>query len=256
MILFNTRGQSLTIWVVIAIALVGAMILFFSIENGPSISGGQDKEFSPGRFVDNCANRAVEETVDEMLPHGGFLDDSNAINYNGINVSYLCLNKGNYEPCISQHPVYVNDLKKEIIRNVEGKIQGCFDNLRKEVEARNGNLELGVMELNVDFATNRIFLTIDRITVIEKQDNTERFEEFKIEIVNPLYNFARIAMIISNEEAKRCYFEYVGYNVLHPETDIEKTTLDDGTRIYSIKQRQTDKEMQIAIRGCVIPAGF
>jgi hypothetical protein len=256
MIYLDKKGQSITVWVIIAIALVGAMALFFTIEVRPTITGGQDKDFNPGRFIDNCAENAVQESVDLMLPHGGFIEDKNSISYNNINVSYLCRNKGNYEPCISQRPVYINDLKKEIIRNSEEKIENCFENLRKEVEKRNGKVDLGEMTLVVNFAIDRIFLMIDRLIVIEKQGQTERFEEYKVEIVNPLYNLARIAMDVSNQEAKYCYFEYVGYNALHPETDIRKTTLDDGTRIYSIKERNSDKDLNIAIRGCVVPAGI
>ncbi|MAG38338.1 hypothetical protein CMI45_03055 [Candidatus Pacearchaeota archaeon] len=251
------RGQAITIWVIIAIALIGSMILFFSIERpGVEIDIGEGNEFFPSRFIEKCARDAVNDAVDLMLPHGGFVDDKNSIMYNGINISYLCLNKGNYGPCVSQHPSLLNDLKEEVIRNSEERIGVCFDLLKEEVESRWGTITIGEMNNEIDFAFNRIFLTINRKIVIEKQGNTERFDKFDIEIINSLYDLALIGNEISSEEAKYCYFEYVGYNVLHQRFDIEKTTVNEGTKIYSIKDKETEKEMNLAIRGCAIPAGL
>jgi len=252
----NKRGQSLTIWIILALALVAAMALFFTIEIGPEISIGSDKELDAKRVVQLCVEDTIQETIENMIPHGGFIEDSNSIEYNRINISYLCLNKGNYLPCISQHPNYINDLKKEIIENSEDKIEQCFQNMKTEAEKRNFDVVLGEMNIDIGFAINRIFVSIDREIKISKKENAETFDEFKFEIVNPLYNLALIASEISNEEAKNCYFEYVGYNILNKQTDIRKTTLDEGTKIYSIKDKKSGKEMNIAIRGCAIPAGI
>ena len=252
----NKRAQSITIWVILALALVAAMALFFTIEIGPEISIGSDKEFDAKRVVQTCIEDTIQETIERMIPHGGFIDDSNSIEYNRINISYLCLNKGNYLPCISQHPTYINDLKKEISENSEDKIEKCFQNMKIEAEKRNFDVVLGEMKIDIGFAINRVFVDIEREVKISKQENAETFNEFKFEIINPLYNLALIASEISNEEAKTCYFEYVGYNILNKETDIRKTTLDEGTKIYSIKDKKSEKEMNIAIRGCAIPAGI
>ena len=63
-------------------------------------------------------------------------------------------------------------------------------------------------------------------------------------------------MEISNQEAKYCYFEYVGYMLLYPKMDIEKFAMSDSTKIYTLKDKKSDKEMNIAIRSCAIPPGI
>ncbi|HLC52957.1 MAG TPA: hypothetical protein VJK03_00280, partial [Candidatus Nanoarchaeia archaeon] len=64
-----------------------------------------------------------------------------------------------------------------------------------------------------------------------------------------------VAIEISSQEAKYCYFEYVGYMILHPEFDIQKTALSDSTKIYTIKDIRTEEVMRIATRSCAIPPG-
>ena len=71
-----------------------------------------------------------------------------------------------------------------------------------------------------------------------------------------MYDLASVANEIASQEAKFCYFEYVGFNILYNDFDIRKDTLSDSTKIYTIKHKKTAAEMNIAVRGCAIPAGF
>ena len=67
---------------------------------------------------------------------------------------------------------------------------------------------------------------------------------------------AVIANEIINQEVKFCYFEYVGYSLLYPDYSIEKTDIDGNTKIYTIKDKQTEKVLLFAVRGCILPAGI
>ena len=63
-------------------------------------------------------------------------------------------------------------------------------------------------------------------------------------------------MIIANDERKYCYFEQIKYMIEDdPSIDIRKFVMSDSTEIYTIMDRETGKKFNMAIRGCVLPAG-
>jgi hypothetical protein len=44
--------------------------------------------------------------------------------------------------------------------------------------------------------------------------------------------------------------------ILYPRFDIRKVAMSDSTKIYTIEDKYSEKEMNIAIRSCVIPPGI
>ncbi len=249
----SKRGQ-VTIWVVIAILLVASMSLFFFVERNPEILGSD--EINPDKYVQDCIKPKINDLVDEMLPKGGFLDDRNTKMYNNINVSYLCLNKGNYKPCVQQHPAYIDELKQEIKANTEDELEACFEDLIEGLEKKGKNVKTGETNYEISFGPKRIYVDIEKELVIDENFENLRYEEFSFEILNPIYDLALVAMEISKQEAAYCYFEYVGYMILFPRFDIKKYTFTEGTKIYTIKDKYSDKELNIATRSCAIPPGI
>ncbi len=62
---------------------------------------------------------------------------------------------------------------------------------------------------------------------------------------------------ITAQEARNCYFSNDGFMALYPDYDIRKNFASDGqTKIYIVMDKDTNKKIVFAIRGCVIPAGF
>jgi len=251
--MIGRRGQ-LMLWVIIAIVLVAAMALFFLVERDPSVITGPD--VNPGGFIEKCARESVIEGVDILLPRGGFISKQFGKMNNNVNVTYLCYNRGNYEPCISQHPAYLSEVKGEIEDYVLPRVEQCFEDLRLEIEKKKGNVQLGVLDLSVDFGPDRIYLDIAKTVKIEKNGAVQSYDGFNFEVISPLYNLASVAMDIASNEAKYCYFEYVGYMILYPRFGIERFVADDSTEFYSIEDKNTNKVLDIAIRGCAIPPGI
>ena len=252
----NEKGQ-MTIWVILAIALVVSMVIFFTIESGgPKISIGADKEFSPESYIEKCVRSSVNDVVDVILPRGGFIDDKNVKMYDGINVSYLCLTNGYYEPCVNQHPMLLNEIEEGIRMNAGPDIEQCFADLKAELEGKNWEVSMKLMDIGVNIVKGKIILDIERKVTISKDDNIQSFDNFEVKVISPLYDLVNTAIEISNEEAKYCYFEYVGYMVIYPKIDINKYAMSDSTKIYTIKDKKSEKEMNIAIRSCAIPPGI
>ena len=91
---------------------------------------------------------------------------------------------------------------------------------------------------------------------MEKNGQTMKYNEFNADIKSPLYNLAKIAIEIASQQAKFCYFEYVGYMILYPRYSIDVFAMSDSTKIYSIEDRESGKKLNIAIRSCAIPPGI
>lgn len=253
----NYKKGQMMIWVILAISIVVIIMLFFFLRGRIIRPGLEERiELDPSTFIDNCVKESVEEAIDIILPQGGFIAPKHTKMYNNINVSYLCYNAGNYLPCINEHPMFLNEIKDEIEDYISPKINRCFEDYKTEIEKRNADVKLGIMKLEVKLAPNRAFVDIEKDVSIRFKDQNYNYNEFNIGIISPVYNLARLAVEIASQEAKYCYFEYVGYMILYPKFKINRNSFSDSTEIYTLKDKKSGKEMNIAIRSCAIPPGF
>jgi len=249
----NKKGQ-IAIFVIVAMLLVAAFALVFAIFRSPSVSLGE--EFEPKSFVDKCIKDSVKDIVNIMVSQGGLVSPTDYKVYNDIKVTYLCKNINYYEPCITQYPRYITQLQEEIEINVESEMEQCFILLEDELEKRNYEYSGGEISLQAVLKPDTIEFIVFRDFTLSKNEVQRNFDSFRVVIKSSLYDIANIANEIASQEAKFCYFEYVGFNLLYPKFDIRKYTMSDSTKIYTIKYDSTGEEMNIAVRGCAIPPGF
>jgi len=249
----NKKGQ-IAIWVIMAIVIVVIISMLFLFNKKPIAI--KTDEINVQNQIDKCARDAANEAVDKMLPQGGFIEPTNYKTYNNIKVSYLCQNNGYFKPCISQHPMLLNEEIKEIKDYVEPRVEQCFLSTKQELEKRKYSVEMKPMQLNVSLGTNRIYVYINREISVSKNEQAQKFETYNVELTNPLYDLSKVAIEIASQEAKYCYFEYVGYMILYPRFSIQKFAISDSTKIYTIEDKQSKKEMNIAIRSCAITPGI
>ena len=254
MIKLKNKKAQIAIWVIIAIAIVAVIGFLFVFSKKPI---GTEADISdPKGRIEKCARDAVNEAADEILKHGGFIEPKNYKLYQNNKATYLCENTGNYKPCVNQHPLLLNEIKKEIKEYSYPIIEKCFLDIKDELEKRKYVVSFGETGINISLGSDRIYLDIMKDIEISKNDLNSRYKEFNIEVNNPLYDLAKVAIEIAGQESKYCYFEYVGYMILYPRFDIKKFTMSDSTKIYTIKDKYSNKEMNIATRGCAIPAGI
>jgi hypothetical protein len=247
------RGQ-ITLWVIIAIVFVASIVVFFLIEINPTLNGS--KEFNVKESLDGCVVDSTNEVLKIILPRGGFVNETNYIEWNNNKVTYLCQNRGNYKTCINQHPAYLEEISHEIEGYILPRVEECLINLKEDAEKRSISLEYTAPLINVDLAPNRVYVNTESEINTEENGQTKTYAEFKTEIISPIYNLANVAIEISNQEAKYCYFEYVGYSILYPQFQISKQALSEGTKIYTIEDVKSGNELNIAVRSCAIPPGF
>jgi len=99
-------------------------------------------------------------------------------------------------------------------------------------------------------------IVVSRNLQLSGGDFSRDFNSFRSSIRSPLYDLGYVANEIARQEAKYCYFEYLGYSLIYNNFDIRKYSLSDSTKIYTVEHKPSGETMNIAIRGCAIPPGF
>ena len=251
----NKRGQ-IALWVILALVLVGAVLLFFFLEQRPI--GVAEARFNPEQFLEKCTTSAVNEVVEKIIPQGGFLEPVEFKIYNDTKVPYLCKSDGYYGPCINLHPMLINEINKEIKNYIAPRIENCFESMKTEVERNANSVEFGSVptEVEVTMAPGKVFVNVAKDVKINEKGTIRSFEKFDVETASPIYDLTSIAINIANHERRYCYFEYLGYMALDTSVDIRKFAMSDSTKIYSIRDKASGKIMNIATRSCAIPAGI
>lgn len=248
-----------TIWIIISILIVAAIILFFILSQKvkiidiikptmPSVQGD----------IEKCAIDAAKEAINIMLLQGGYINPENYKLYEDNKVAYLCYNNQYYYPCINQEPMYIEFLEKEINKYIKPKIEDCFYALKQDYTDRGYAVNDAAMSLNVKLNPKQVDILINKKIEISKEE-TKSYNSFKMRFSNPLYDLAVVAQEIASQEAKYCYFEYLGYSLLYPKVEISKDNVgseDTASKIYSIQDKISGKKLLIAIRSCAMPGGL
>jgi len=249
------KGQ-VTIWIIIAVAIIVAFLILFLVRR--SIIIDKTEETNPQLFIQKCIKDSTYEAINIMLPQGGFIAPQNYKLYNNTNVAYLCENIGYFYPCINQHPMLLNEMKKEIKDYITLKVDNCYLLMESEFEKRQYEVSLGNKELTLEteLKPGRIDVHAEKKVTLTKGEETISFDSFDVAVQTHTYELGSLAVEIANQEASYCNFDSLGYSILYNDFNIRKDTRSDGTDIYILKDKRSNEVMQFAIKGCVNPQGF
>ncbi len=243
-------------FVIIAIVIVFAVILFFFLRRGVKVGG--EEEVNPQSFVRACTKEAVQQALAIIMPQGGVIEPTNYKLYDGNKVAYLCYTNRYYEPCVNQQPLYVAHVAEEIKRYIAPKIDECFFSLEQEMVRQKYSFEQKGQELAVNLEEGSIIVDIEREVVYGKESK-EKVSDFRYQFTSKIYELAKVAREIANQEAQFCSFNTASYSTTYPEFDIDKKNVgfrEGASSIYIIKDKLTEEELLIAVRSCQIPPGF
>ena len=242
-----------TIFIVIALIIVAGMALIFLIWREPVTTVSPTT--NPEAYIEKCIKDAGKEAIDILSEQGGDIEPEGSVMYEGKERTYLCYNKNYYNPCINQRPMLIEHIESEISNYLEPKMRSCFSSLREELEKRNYAVNLGEMNIITELQTKKVIMTVERKVEMGKNQDIRNFEKFKTQTSHPIYDLAEIGNEIASQEAKYCYFNVNGFNSNYPKFEVRKDMID-GSKIYSVREKATDKVFIFAIRGCVMPAGL
>lgn len=251
----SKKGQ-VTIWVIVTFIIIAGVVLFFLFARKSPIGNigeGQTSEIE--EFLEGCVENSVSETIETILPQGGFVYPENFKLWNSQNVSYLCRNNEYYRPCINQRPQYIAEIRGEIGKELLVDLETCLEDLEAGVADSGESFEYADPEIKVDLVPGRILINL-ALESSSSGEIVETYGEFDFDVQSPIYDLALVAGEIASQESKYCYFEYVGYQLTYPRFRITKDSLSDDTKIYSIEDTRSGQILNIAIRSCANPPGI
>lgn len=247
------KVSQITIFVILGLILVIGLIIVFLLINPPEVKVIDEK--NPQSFIESCTKGAVEESIDVLSKKGGDISPKGYISYNGTEITYLCYNKNVYDPCINQRPLLIEHIEKEITNYITPIVTECFNDLENKLK-NNYNVEGSGLKVKTMLQSKNIVVKIDRNIKITREGEGREFNEFRMHLISPIYDFAKIAMEIANQESRFCNFDELGFMILYPNFDVTKFITGDADIVYVIKEVSTDQRFTFAIRSCTLPPGY
>ena len=252
MVIINSKGQ-VTIFIILGLIVVVGLIIVFFLFNPPEIRV-VDRD-NPQAFIESCTRQAVEEAIELLSARGGDISPRGYISYGGEDITYLCYNERFYESCINQRPLLVEHIEEEITGHITPIVADCFFDLRKDLESRY-DVEESEMIVDTRLQSGHVSVKIDKNFKMIRRGEVRDFNQFRMNMVHPIYEFAKISMEIVNQEISYCNFDELGHNILYQQYDVRKFITGNSDIIYTIKDIETEEQFVFALKSCTLPAGF
>jgi len=254
----NNKSQ-ITLFVIISILVVIAIILLYVFVIKPYIDASTIGD--PKAFIEKCASDSIRNSEKKIFDTNGYPNNmTNYILYRGEKdsekVPYLCTSSMFYENCIIQEPMLIENIRRYIEENVRKDVSSCFSNLENKFKKGGRNVISGNLTVNIDFGTKTIIANITKNLAISKGSKTETFSVFDAKINSPLYSLLYAENKIVYFESENCAFDSVSWMRFNPDMNIKKFSASDQTKIYTLKDKDTEKEIKFAVKTCVLPAGM
>lgn len=240
----------MVIWVMIAIVIVAAIIIFAVLRNR-TVTPTVDLN-DPQSQIEKCVKTAVENISSVILRQGGFVDPENYIMFEGAKVAYL-LDSGGEGGCANQHPTIVNEINAQISAFTKDETEKCFDNLKIAFEKRGSTVDLGPLTEKVEVIPGRIKVGISKRMTITNDQQSRSFTNFSFSFTSQVYDLANVATEIANAKASGTsydsFFQSRSNEFTYPEvTSLSGATVGADTNIYTFGPVGSEKKMNIAIR--------
>ena len=250
----DKRGQ-VTIFVIIAIIIVGVILLLFAFGGLPTLLGGG--QIIPSDFLTTCIMSDLQKDVTLLSNNAGYENPEASVMYKGENYTYLCYTTEYYKTCTIQQPFIKNNFEKELARMLTPKAQQCAQSLVTAYQkagysvssSANSNVSIvvGPEKISVDFMVN---------LVVSKQGATQKIDKVSASLNSQLYNLMFIASSIVDFEAVYGDSETTLYMQYYPDLRIDKIRRDDGSKIYTLTDVVTTDRFRFAVRSLAWPAGY
>lgn len=253
------KGQ-VTIFIIIGIVIVSAVVLFFVIQGGVKIPGIGTGEKNPNSFLESCLEDSIKEATRTLSLHGGYIEPELYKNFKFENedpmkIGYLCYTPEDYIQCVNQEPMLIKHLKEEIYDYIYDDVKNCFNSLTSSLDSQGYAVDTNYRNFEIDLNDNDIIVNIDAEVTLTKSGETTTQENFEVAVQSKFYELVSVAQEIVNKETINCEFNVADIGS-YPEFDINKHKTADSSIIYTIKHEDSDEEFRFAVRGCVMPPGF
>ncbi len=249
-VLINRKGQ-LTIFVILALVLVGVVIAIFAF---PEVNVFSDS-VNPGAYLKSCIEPEVNTIKNILSEQGGYANPSHYTFYQDMKLQYLCYTSDSYSPCTVQQPLLVKHIEQEMKNYIEPRAKQCLQDLKNQYERKGYGITSGPSEIKVSVIPEKILVDFNAPLTITKQD-TQTFQKFAVGVDSNWYDLLLTAVSIIQYESTLGDSETSLYISYYPNLNMAKTRRDDGSNIYQLSDVTTGDTFSFATKSLVWPQGF
>lgn len=246
----DKKNSQITIFIIIAIVLIGIALFFF-------FWGDLKATFSsvsPESYLQSCVEESAKEVL-ALVKNGGSITPENYVSFGGEKIDYLCYTNEYYVTCSVQQPLLKQHIESEIASFIDEKVENCMESLKDEFENRGYEVQLGDVSSEIELVPEKLNIEINSPLTLTKETSSS-YSKFETYASTKLYNFVMIASSIVNWESTYGNTETTTYMNYYPDIKVEKYITEDGTKIYTLSDRETDENFKFATRSLAWPAGF
>jgi len=253
----NNRSQ-VTIFIIIALVIVVAIVLIFTlINNSKNKTEIVNAAENPQLYIKQCVEQRIQIINDNLIENNFYPNiDSNYFVYYGKKIPFLCKSSQFYAPCINQEPGLINSIKNKIEQQT--KVSECFDKAITLIKNDGYSVNEEKLQTIIMLDSDGISVTMNKKIIIKNIETEEvrNYEKFNAKILSPIYSLADSAIKITNYESTLCSFNSASWMKAYPNIAIKEFRASDGTRVYTLVDVETEKEIKFAVSSCILPAGL
>ena len=222
------KGQ-VTIFIIIAILVVGAVALFFTMRGSLQRGEVVNPEVAPiVNFVDECLEDSLGDVVYRIGEGGGYYISGTVSSVSGLEVPYYIKNNQNLMPTKEQ---LESDISKYVSRDLVLCLGGFT--LFPEYEITKGK-----MKTETTIESDRVSIAVSYPLYVKKGDFSSKIEDFESEVpvrlgvvYDAIYEFIEQEKETPSVECISCLLD-----ILY-ENDLYGTTIysDENTKLIIIR---------------------
>ncbi|MEK6833275.1 MAG: hypothetical protein AABY32_04455 [Nanoarchaeota archaeon] len=257
----NKKGQ-ITIFIIIAVLIIALGVLIYMFYP-KLISRAETETKNPSAFIQECMEEKIQDTVDIISLQGGdyVVNVDNGIFYKeneeerGTYVRYICYTNEDLVHCFNQESFLTEHVESEILNVISPDAENCFNSLVKSYENRGYevNLKEGNPKVIVQILPNAILTSFNKTLTLVKGDESERYNDFSININSNLYDMLDVAKNIILWEVKTG--DSIPEIYYDPSLKVEKHRKENDVKVYVLTYDKREV-FRFAVRSFAAPVGF
>ena len=250
--LSSRRGQ-VTIFVIVALVLVGLIVLFFAFKG--SFSGDKiDVEFAPiYELYEQCISQETSNGVKLLSSQGGRIDVgefapgndfnpfSSQLSFLGLSIPYWYGLSGNNR--VVENVPSLNEMGNELENFISGRLNDCdFSSFRS-----NGfYIELSEPEVSIDIQDAFVFVSVDAPLSVYKGEKSTRRSSHDVSVTSQLGKLYSSAIKIYNSEQESLFLENYALDVLQSYAPVDGVEVQCAPKIWKTPEVVDDVKLALA----------
>lgn len=246
------RGQVFIFVIVAILIIVGISISFYFF---PSSNPFSAVEQNPKQFLKTCLEGDSKQILEQLGKQGGSINPELYYTYKNEKIEYLCYSELEYSTCVVQRPLLIQHVTSELKREIKDSVNLCINDLNEYFKNRGYSVEMSNTGFELEMIPKNIRVSVNGTLLLTKGGETRRYTDLQIDLDHNLYTLLVIAQDITYLESILGDSETTTYMNYYPNVKVEKLKRTDGTKIYTLTEREDGTVFRFVSKSLNWPAG-